>query len=749
MRAAPREGLWAALLVGVLTLVSLWPLPVRMDCLVMPARGEFSDLAITHWPMQSLLRESVRERGEWPFWMATYFSGQPLAGNPLAGFHYPPNWLHAALRPEAAFAVLVMLHVWFGALGMFALMRKGAGLSPGGALLSALVFALGPRLAAHLGAGHVSIVYGWAWLPWCAWAAWAARSWRDGWRLGLALALAFLADPRMGYYAALSAAAIGLARAAAGLARHGRRAAFARWAGTAVAAALAFAGGAAFLALPLAELLGQATRAGLSPQEATALSLPPAALLGAVLPLEPATHEWATYLGFPVVAAAVAALWGAQRRAAWALWGGAALAAALALGVHTPLYGAALRVLPGLGLLRVPARFWILALGCVAALAGMGLDALVEVRRDAGARRLLGLALGAALAVMGALGGFMAMTGLGSAAAYLRFGTAALGVGFLALVMREKPARAAVILVLCTVFADGAASARAWWRLAAVEEITAPGREVAEYLAALPGRERVYSPSYSIPQQTAWRYGLKMADGVDPVQLRRYREFMAPAGGYEESEYTVTIPPFPPDEPPESAHRNSKPNARLLGLLNVTHLVAAFPVETAGWEFMGRVGGAYVYRNAEAMPRAWLVHDVQAAGDAKALGRLGAIDPVRQALIAPEWAGLARAGGGDGAGDAVRVAARSANTLEVEVQATGPGVLVLSEVWYPGWRAWVDGRPVPVVRADFVLRAVPIVESGPHTVRLQYVPVWLYVGAAVSAVAFLGYGISAALGGKR
>jgi len=749
MRTTRREWVWAALLIGGMTLASLWPLPIHADRLIMPARGEFSDLAISHWPMQALFRESVRERGEWPFWMATYFSGQPLAGNPLAGSHYPPNWLHVALRPEVAFAVLVCLHVWLGGLGMFALMRRGAGLSAEGALLSAVVFSFVARLAAHLGAGHVSIVYGWAWLPWAAWAALAARSWRDGWRLGLALALAFLADVRMGYYAALTAAVIGLARARKGLLRRGR-APWRQWGATVTATALGFAGGSAVLALPLAELLGQATRVGLSPQEAMALSLPPAALLGTALPLEPATHEWATYLGATAIAPAVLAMWGPRRKMACALWGCAILAAALALGAHTPLYGLALHVLPGLGLLRVPARFWILALGCVSALAGMGLDATAAIRRDPQAKRPASLALGATLAALGALGGFAAAAGLGEVSAYLRFGIAgAVGVVSLALAMRGRAARIVVVLVVCAAFADATGAARAWWHLATVDEVIAPGRDIAAYLASLPDRGRIYSPSYSVPQQTAWRYGLEMADGVDPTQLRRYRDFMALAGGYADTGYTVTIPPFPPDAPMETAFADSQPSARLLSLLNVTHLAAAFPVQADGWEFVGRVAGVYVYRNAQAMPRAWLVHETQACGDAEALGRLAQLDLARQAVIGAEWAGFAAIAGGDAADDRVRVVARSPNSLELDVQTTGPGALVVSEIWYPGWRAWVDGRPAPVMRADFLLRAVPIDEAGAHRVRLAYAPMWFYAGAAVSALTFLAYGVAAAFGGKR
>ena len=50
------------------------------------------------------------------------------------------------------------------------------------------------------------------------------------------------------------------------------------------------------------------------------------------------------------------------------------------------------------------------------------------------------------------------------------------------------------------------------------------------------------------------------------------------------------------------------------------------------------------------------------------------------------------------------------------------GVLVLSEVWYPnGWKAKVDGIEVPLIRANYILRALPIT-AGRHTVELSFEP---------------------------
>jgi hypothetical protein len=77
------------------------------------------------------------------------------------------------------------------------------------------------------------------------------------------------------------------------------------------------------------------------------------------------------------------------------------------------------------------------------------------------------------------------------------------------------------------------------------------------------------------------------------------------------------------------------------------------------------------------------------------------------------------------------------NHLDLRVQASDAGWLVWSEVWYPGWKAWVDGEPAPIFRADSLFRAVQV-PGGQHTVVFAYQPISFYSGAAISvATVFL------------
>ncbi|WP_322798701.1 hypothetical protein [Thermoflexus sp.] len=74
--------------------------------------------------------------------------------------------------------------------------------------------------------------------------------------------------------------------------------------------------------------------------------------------------------------------------------------------------------------------------------------------------------------------------------------------------------------------------------------------------------------------------------------------------------------------------------------------------------------------------------------------------------------------------------------LRLDVWTERPGFLVIGDVWYPGWRAWIDGRPAPVLRAYTTLRAIPI-PAGAHQVVLRYEPLSVRAGLVLSGIAIL------------
>jgi uncharacterized membrane protein YfhO len=72
--------------------------------------------------------------------------------------------------------------------------------------------------------------------------------------------------------------------------------------------------------------------------------------------------------------------------------------------------------------------------------------------------------------------------------------------------------------------------------------------------------------------------------------------------------------------------------------------------------------------------------------------------------------------------------------MSIATQTTAPGLLVVSEIYESGWRAYVDGEVVEILPTDHALRGIPL-PSGEHTVEMQYDPLSLRLGLWISGIA--------------
>jgi len=145
----------------------------------------------------------------------------------------------------------------------------------------------------------------------------------------------------------------------------------------------------------------------------------------------------------------------------------------------------------------------------------------------------------------------------------------------------------------------------------------------------------------------------------------------------------------------------------------------------------------YVHRLDREHPRAWTVYQVEVMpAEGAVLERLAEpdFDPYSEALVTEPLASPV-AGPQDGGGQ-VRLVEYSPSRLAIEVEQAYDGLLVLSENYYPGWQAKVDGREVPIVRTNAVLRAVEV-PAGEHRVEMAFKPVSVALGAAISATTLL------------
>ncbi len=175
-------------------------------------------------------------------------------------------------------------------------------------------------------------------------------------------------------------------------------------------------------------------------------------------------------------------------------------------------------------------------------------------------------------------------------------------------------------------------------------------------------------------------------------------------------------------------------------------------------------GDVKIYENLDVLPRAFLVHQAVAAPDdeaALALMQAPAFDPAAELVLSEvEGVVLAASDGGDSSAgldcsarcfsvgrrgpEAVRIVSYGPESVEIEVELAAPGYLVLTDAWYPGWGATVNGEPALIYRADVLFRAVAV-DAGPHRVVFTFRPVSLRIGAGVSLAGLVVLIVVAAL----
>ncbi|MDP9383080.1 MAG: YfhO family protein [Chloroflexota bacterium] len=186
----------------------------------------------------------------------------------------------------------------------------------------------------------------------------------------------------------------------------------------------------------------------------------------------------------------------------------------------------------------------------------------------------------------------------------------------------------------------------------------------------------------------------------------------------------------------------------MLDLLNVRYMVlpATGVAGTSGilesYATVYQDGVVRVLSRETAYPRAWLVYSAQQVRRGEALGLLasGQVDPARTALLEAPPPPLAQQK--DGQASRVAVARYEPDRMTLKVSTDAPRLLVLSEMYYPTWKAYVDRKAAQLHVADHALRAVGV-PAGTHEVELRYESRVLQAGMIISG---LGYALLILLG---
>jgi hypothetical protein len=174
-------------------------------------------------------------------------------------------------------------------------------------------------------------------------------------------------------------------------------------------------------------------------------------------------------------------------------------------------------------------------------------------------------------------------------------------------------------------------------------------------------------------------------------------------------------------------------NPRVLDLYGVRYYVAREPVAGLGPEVFSSAAGWKVWERPTAFPRAWVAHRVVAGGPSTVLD--GQVD-LRQTVVLDRPIPVETCA----AAEPVEVRTPDENHVALDAELQCAGVVVLSDNWFPGWRATIDGRPAQVLVADAALRGVPVA-GGRHHIEFTYAPGAVARGGIVSLVTFFLLGV--------
>jgi Bacterial membrane protein YfhO len=146
------------------------------------------------------------------------------------------------------------------------------------------------------------------------------------------------------------------------------------------------------------------------------------------------------------------------------------------------------------------------------------------------------------------------------------------------------------------------------------------------------------------------------------------------------------------------------------------------------WLKLGQFGDVELYQNLKALPRAWFVRQAAVAKsiDVPRIIKSGRMmdgtpfDPSQTVLFEKEETGNPELPVVGDPGEAEAKITRSEpHRIELQTRTQKTGFLVLSEIHYPGWEAFVDGRPTPIERVDYVLRGISV-PQGEHRVEFAF-----------------------------
>ena len=723
--------------------------------------------------------EHIQALGRLPLWNPYLFGGVPTIEAGSGDILYPASILHFILPLTSALAWKLILHVYLAGVFMY-LAARAFGASRLVALFAGCAYMLSANLVSLVWGGQDGKMYVTALFPAALWLLVTAldrHSWLRFIWLGVVAGLMVVAHPQLAYYAYLALAVYALASLWSR--RQAGGAFLANGLAGGMVSVVTAAGVAAVVLLPMYRYLREdSPRAGpgrgfeysatwsLHAEEVASLFIPE--FSGTDVQSQtywgknPFKHN-SEYGGALVLVLGIAAVFGLRGdRRRWGLAAMATIALLYALGAGTPFFRLLYSVVPGLKNFRAPSLATYLAIVSLTLLSALLIERALATG-DLRARRAMsaGLATGAVMALLVAAltlatgSGFHGMWAslFGDAEAGGRVEAFAGNVGRLtagALIVglicatawgalflwsrgQLRARHVALILTLLTAI-DLMRVDQRYIQVVRYDEFFPPDPGIEALRGRLVPGERVLTVGGVYPEGFLASYGVPEVFGYHGNQLRWYNDL---------TRYTAR----------QGARTTTELEQYWLGLLNSAALRALSAryvllpgqVELPGFRLLGADQRVSVYVNDAALPAVSVVPEVQVEPDS---GRRIAMlwsptfDPAKTTIVEEPVLAVGQAGG---TGTAV-IEGNGDDTLAVRVTSTGPALLHVSRTYHRSWQAEIDGVPVPVIRANHALMAIPLAGGGERRVVMRYRPSIVRMAAMISVATWAAVVLATLLG---
>ena len=214
-------------------------------------------------------------------------------------------------------------------------------------------------------------------------------------------------------------------------------------------------------------------------------------------------------------------------------------------------------------------------------------------------------------------------------------------------------------------------------------------------------------------------YWHKSIGGYHAAKLRRYQEMIEEHISTEMNGVFKAV-----SEAGGDMQKVAPSGFPVLNMLNTRYFI--FPLQ----------GGKTVpIQNPYTLGNAWFVNEVQYVDNAnEEIDALHRIDPAKTAVVDKKFSAEVKSAAETDTLGTIKLTAYEPNDLKYEVNSKTGGTVVFSEIYYPGWQAYIDGVEAPHGRADYILRAMNV-PAGKHVVEFKFDPKSLHVTETVAFVA--------------